>query len=261
MQAVEPQNLTIPSVTIIIPAYNEEKRIGRVLDEITEFMSANNLKWDVIVSVDGNDCTDKVAQSYAEKCPMLSLNKKGGRSGKGEAIRRAMKDVTGDFCIIMDADGSISLRDVVENLKYTSTSDMIIFDRYSSKENSIPIFRKIPSRGYNLLVRTLFKIDVNDTQCGYIILRSNVAKEAFNKVRITNGFFYVPLIYYVIKMGGKIKEIPIKYVYNENSKFKVSSMVIGGGISLFAFRLRHSRFYKYFPHWATELYLRKFRWI
>ena len=62
-------------------------------------------------------------------------------------------------------------------------------------------------------------------------------------------------------MGGKIREIPIKYVYDKNSKFKVSSMVIGGGISLFAFRMRHSRFYKYVPRWATELYLKKFRWI
>lgn len=261
MQTVELTNNLLPSTTIIIPAYNEEKRIGRVLEEITDFISANNLKWNVIASVDGGDGTDKVVQGYAEKYPLISLNKKGGRSGKGEAIRRAMKDITGDFCIIMDADGSISLRDILENLKYTSTSDMIIFDRYSNQENNIPFFRKIPSRGYNLLVRILFNIDVNDTQCGYIILRSSMAKEAFNKVRITNGFFYVPLIYYVKKMGGKIREIPIKYVYDKNSKFKVSSMVIGGGISLFAFRMRHSRFYKYVPRWATELYLKKFRWI
>ena len=261
MQSNELQNVMMPSTTIIIPAYNEEERIGGVLEEITDFVGANSLNWNVIVSVDGNDGTDKVVQSYAAKYPLISLNKKGERSGKGEAIRRAIREATGDVCIIMDADGSISLRDVVENLKYTSTSDMIIFDRYSNHENNIPIFRKIPSRGYNMLVRTLFNIDVNDTQCGYIIVRSSMAKDAFRKVMITNGFFYVPFIYYIKKAGGMIKEIPVKYVYNDNSKFKVSSMIIGGGISLLAFRLRHSRFYKYVPHWATDLYLRKFRWI
>ena len=261
MQSNELQNVMMPSTTIIIPAYNEEERIGGVLEEITDFVGANSLNWNVIVSVDGNDGTDKVVQSYAAKYPLISLNKKGGRSGKGEAIRRAIREATGDVCIIMDADGSISLRDVVENLKYTSTSDMIIFDRYSNQENNIPILRRIPSRGYNLLVRTLFDINVNDTQCGYIIVRSKIAKDVFRKVKITNGFFYVPFIYYIKKAGGTIKEIPMKYVYNDNSKFKVSSMVIGGGISLIAFRLRHSRFYKYVPHWATDLYLRKFRWI
>ena len=261
MQTIELPNNLMPSATIIIPAYNEEERIGKVLEETTDFVDANNLNWNIIVSVDGNDGTDMVVLSYAAKYPFVFLNKKGGRSGKGEAIRRAMMNATGDISIIMDADGSISLRDVVENVRYIGSYDMVIFDRYSNRENHIPLFRRIPSRGYNLLVRSIFGIKVNDTQCGYIIVRSGIGRESFSRVRMTNGFFYVPLLYYVRKLGGKIKEIPIKYVYDGKSKFKVSGMVIGGAVSLLAFRLRHSRFYKYVPHWATELYLKKFRWI
>jgi glycosyltransferase involved in cell wall biosynthesis len=261
MQPNEPQNVMLPSATIIIPAYNEEERIGRVLEEIIDFVKVSNLNWNIVVSVDGSDDTDKVVERYATGYPLISLNKKGGRNGKGEAIRRAIKDATGDISIIMDADMSISLRDVVQNFSYIVSYDMVIFDRYSKVENNIPLIRRIPSRGYNLLVRSLFNIDVNDTQCGYIIVKSSIAKEAFNKIRITNGFFYVPFIYYVRKMGGKILEIPIKYDHREGSKFKVSAMVIGGGISLLAFRIRHSRFYKYIPNWAITLYFRKFRWI
>jgi glycosyltransferase involved in cell wall biosynthesis len=261
MQTAEHTSNLPQSTTVIIPAYNEEKRIGKVLEETTDFVCVNNLNWRIIVAVDGNDGTDTIVKSYAAEHPFVSLNKKGGRSGKGEAIRRATMEVTEDITIVMDADGSIDLGDVIENLRYIESFDMVIFDRYSNSENRIPLYRKIPSRGYNLLVKSIFGIKFNDTQCGYFIFRSDIGKKAFNRIKITNGFFYVPLLYYVSKLGGKIKEIPIKYVYDGKSKFKVSGMVIGGGVSLFAFRLRHSRFYKYIPQWAIDLYLRKFRWI
>jgi glycosyltransferase involved in cell wall biosynthesis len=73
----------IPSVTIIIPAYNEEKRIGRVLQEISEFITINNPNWNVIVSIDGNDGTEEIVKDYSKKYSFISYNKKGSRAGKG----------------------------------------------------------------------------------------------------------------------------------------------------------------------------------
>jgi len=251
----------IPSVTIIIPAYNEEKRIGRVLQEISEFILINHLDWNVIISLDGNDGTEEIIKQFSKDYPFISYNKYNGRSGKGFAIKRVVNDSRGEFTILMDADGSVRLESILRGFEFLPQFDMVIFDRYSVKENNIPLYRRFPSRGYNLLVKLFFNIGVNDTQCGYMIIKTDIAKSAFGRVTISNGFFYVPLLYYVKKSGGKIKEIPIKYEYESESKFRVLEMVLGGSISLLAFRLRHSRFYKYVPEWTKELYYRKFKWI
>ena len=68
MQSLQPKyNVTkIPSVTGVIPAYNEEKRIGRVLQEISEFITINNPNWNVIVSIDGNDGTEEIVKNYSK---------------------------------------------------------------------------------------------------------------------------------------------------------------------------------------------------
>ena len=261
MQTVELTNYLLPSTTIIIPAYNEGERIGKVLEEIKDFVKENNLSWDVIVSIDGNDNTDETVKSFSSDCSFIKYQKGQGRSGKGYAIKRVVNNSTGEFTLIMDADGAVGLVEIVRNFHYLTNYDVILFDRYTNNKNGIPILRRIPSRGFNILVRTLLGLNVRDTQCGYKIVRTDLIKEAFRRVGVTNTFFDVALLYHIKKMGGRIKEVVVTYSHDEGSKFNIMGEIVGQGVSLLAFRLRHSRFYKYIPHWATELYLKKFRWI
>lgn len=255
------QAVALPSVTIIIPAYNEESRIKGVLDEISDFISTENVDWDIIVSVDGDDGTADIVRRYSSEYPFIKLDRGTERRGKGNAIKRVVNNSRGEFTLIMDADGSVRLEDVVNNIHYLHDYDALLFDRYSNADNSIPFRRRIPSRGFNILVRAFLKVNVRDTQCGYKIIRTDIIKDAFNKIGVTNTFFDVALLYHIRMMGGRFKEIDVKYLHNEESKFNVLQEIIGQGVSLFAFILRHSRFYKYVPNWAKELYLRKFRWI
>jgi len=251
----------IPSVTIIIPAYNEEKRIGRVLQEISEFITINNPNWNVIVSIDGNDGTEEIVKDYSKKYSFISYNKKGSRAGKGGAIKRVVTEATGEFTIIMDADGSVNFQAITDNLSLVNNYDVILFDRYSKKGNRIPALRRIPSRGFNALVKVLFGIRVNDTQCGYKIIRTEMLKRAFSQVSITNAFFDVALLFYLKRSGARIGEVEVAYDHSEESKFNIVALIMGEGVSLVAFRVRHSRFYKYVPEWARNLYFRKFKWI
>ena len=251
----------MPSTTIIIPAYDEEKRIGRVLEEISDFVTVNNLKWDVIVSIDGSDNTKEIVEDFSKDYSFVKYETGKGRSGKGYAIKRVVDKSTGQFTLIADADGAVSLHDILNGLPYCGTYDAILFDRYSADGNAIPLYRRIPSRGFNMLVRTMLGLKVTDTQCGYKLVRTTIIKEAFKRIGVTNTFFDVALLYHIQKLGGKIKEIEVKYSHRDESKFNIVGEILGQGVSLFAFRIRHSRFYKYVPKWATELYLRKFRWI
>ena len=251
----------MPSTTIIIPAYNESERISQVLKDIADLVSLNSLNWDVIVSIDGRDGTEEVVRRFSLDHPFIRYEMGRGRSGKGNAIKRVVDDSKGEFTLIADADGAVSLSEIVRGFSFGEGYDVILFNRYSNDGNEIPLRRRIPSRGFNILVRALLGLNVRDTQCGYKVIRTDVAKEAFRRVGVTNTFFDVALLYHIRKMGSRIKEIDVKYTHNGESKFNIMSEIIGQGVSLFAFRLRNSRFYKYIPHWATDLYLRKFRWI
>jgi len=249
------------TVSIIIPAYNEEKRIRPVLDEICNYIKSGDLPWNVIISIDGSDATDMVVESMRADFPFLFYVKNGGRNGKGGAIKRAVNIASGEFIILMDADGSISLKNIVKAIDLTDFYDVIIFDRYSNSENSIPAVRRFASRGFNMLLRATMGIRVNDTQCGYKIMRADYARDAFEKISITNTFFDVALFYYMKRKGAKSVEIPVEYRHGEDSRFNVMGLVLGIGTSLIAFRIRNSRFYKHVPRKIIDLYYRKFRWI
>ncbi|MEM0135237.1 MAG: glycosyltransferase [Thermoplasmatales archaeon] len=247
--------------SLIIPAYNEEKRIRPLLEEISNYISINKLPWEVIIAVDGNDGTANLIHKMSAIYPFISVNTGGGRNGKGGAIKRALNAARGDFVILMDADGSIKFSDILAHINDTEKYDAIIFDRYSSLENNIPFLRRFASRGFNVLVKAMLGIRLNDTQCGYKILAAGYARKAFQKILVSNAFFDVALIFHLKKLDAKIVEIPVDYNHNGDSRFNVAALVLGMGSSLLAFRIRNSRFYKYVPKWLIELYYRKFRWI
>jgi glycosyltransferase involved in cell wall biosynthesis len=255
------ENTFKKSVSIIIPAYNEEKRIGNVLNELIDYINSNSLSWEIIVSIDGYDGTEEIVKEYSEKFAFIKYDKKSGRNGKGNSIKRVLTLVKNDYVLLMDADGSIKFDEIIKNLHYLDSYDVIIFDRYSNHDNHIPLMRRIPSGGFNILVRAFLNINVRDTQCGFKIIRSDLIKRAFSNVSVTNTFFDVALLFYIKMYGGRIIEIPVNYKHDENSKFNVVSEIVGQGVSLLAFTIRHSRFYKYIPDWARNLYYRKFRWI
>jgi len=103
-------------------------------------------------------------------------------------------------------------------------------------------------------------VSKNTKKC-YSFWGSTSLKEAFTEIAVTYTFFDIDLLYHLNNIKPRINRIEIDYRHDGNSKFNVFSSTVGQGISLMAFRLGHSRFYKYVPDWARELYSRKFKWI
>ena len=247
--------------SIIIPAYNEEKRIQFPLNQLCHLISEANFPWEVIVSIDGNDGTEALVKEMMKKFPFLRFIKGNGRNGKGNAIRRAINIANGSYFILMDADNSIALNDVMNVVPEIVKNDVIILERYSLALNKIPFHRKLASRGFNLFVQLTLGTRIKDTQSGYKILKAEFAREAFSAITVTNAFYDVALLYKIRKLGGKIVEKPVVYRHDIESKFDVIPLVLGLGVSLLAFRIRYSPFYKYIPKNIRGLYYRKFRWI
>jgi len=246
-------------ISIIIPAYNEKDRIKPILEEVCHYISLNSLPWNIIVSLDGNDGTEAIITELRKKFSFLSYNKSEKRSGKGEAIKRAVNVASGKFVVLMDADGAISFESVIGALKWIKEYDFINFDRYRIKENKIPILRKLVSRGYNFYIKLLLGLKINDTQSGYKIINTDLAKRLFRKITITNGFFYAPLFYYLKKFNKKVLEISVPYIHAEGSKFKISSMIFDGLLTTLFFRIINSPLRKIVPITFINLYYKIFK--
>ena len=253
--------LLMETFSIIIPAYNEEKRIGPVLEEISSFVSVNGLPWEVIIAVDGNDRTENIISAYKEKFPFIHLRKSSSRSGMGGGIKRGILASHGDYFILMDGDGSANLRSIINSAALLNKYDIVNFNRYSNKDNKIPLKRRIASRSFNLILRLMFGIRVSDSQCGYKMMKRSAVMPLVKKLTVSNAFFLSALFVYSRKYGITVVEIPIRYNHSDGSKFNVVMTSISYIVSITAFKIRNSKFYDYTPRFIRELYYKKFRYL
>ncbi len=250
-------------VSIIIPAYNEEKRIVPVLEEIKVLIADRNLNWEVIVAVDGNDKTLDIVNLFEKNYHVIKANHSSKREGMGGAIKRGIFSSKGNLIILMDADGSTSLKDLIDSISRLETNqyDIINFDRYNLKGNFIPLRRRTVSRVFNMILRLIFRVDVNDTQCGYKILRRSAIVPFLMNITVSNAFFLSALFIYSKKAGLKTIEIPIKYKHSYGSKFNILMTSLSYTISITAFWLRGSKYFNRIPNSVKNLYYRKLRFL
>ena len=247
--------------SIIIPAYNEEKRITPVLKDLCNFISLNQLPWEIVVAIDGDDGTEDIVKSYNETFPFVSSRKAAGRSGMGGGIKRGILASTGEYLILMDGDGSSSLQNMLRSLELLNKYDIVNFNRYSDAENKIPLKRKFASRSFNLILRIVFGIRVSDTQCGYKIMRRDAIMPLVRRLTVSNAFFLSAIFIYAKKYGVSVVEMPIKYDHSDGSKFNVMMTSISYLVSVTAFKIRNSKLYDYTPKFIKDLYYKKLRYL
>ena len=216
---------------------------------------------EVIVSIDGTDGTQKIVEELADQYPFISIARSVNRSGKGSAVRRVSEQVSKDFTFLMDADGAVTADQFLSLLELTSRYDVVIADRYSKRFNNIPLLRRIISKGFNLLVQASLGIRVRDTQSGYKIIRTDLFKKAMRRVGVTNTFFDISLLFHLKRSGARIVECPVLYTHHPDSKFSPFGEIIGQGVSLLAFLVRHSRFSNSIPDIFVIFYRKIFKWI
>ena len=237
-------------VSVIIPAYNEVKRIGSVLNDVTAFISNNQLDWNVIIAIDGDDGTADLVSEFKKSFPFIIylINKK--RNGKGYAIKQAVllnKNRIKDTVITMDADNSIKFEEITSNMGQLDNADIVIFNRYG-KSNRIPFNRWFLGRTFNLMVKVILGLKISDTQSGYKIFRKNALIDDINKTCINGAFFDVSLLYHATVLGYRIKEVESKtYRHGEGSTFNTFKLTFDMLVSIFALKFRYSKIYEKLP--------------
>ncbi|NUN11111.1 glycosyltransferase family 2 protein [Candidatus Micrarchaeota archaeon] len=195
--------------SIIIPSYNEEKRIGKTLEKLALALK-NKKGFEVVIVDESTDSTPEIIASFKKKLPIKYIHY-SYKLGKGGALRKGFAAAKGD-CLIMDADLSVSIDESLTLFDYLKQFDVAIGSRYirgASKE--LPFSRWFASRNFNFLVKSLLGLNYSDTQCGYKAFTRKVAK-MIAKESIENGFVWdVECLLLCKKHGFSVKEVPVNW--------------------------------------------------
>lgn len=207
--------------SIIVPAYNEEKRIkSTILKLVQEFPDK-----EIIVVCDGQDETQHIINNLSLKFPNIILLIFKSRLGKGGALVQGFKAAKGQEICFVDADESISSSDLKGMFLALNGIDGVIASRRVKGSKILidqPWKRRLASRAFNILVRIIFGLPFKDTQCGAKIFKRNTIFHILDEIKTTGFEIDVELLWRMKNKGYTIIEYPITWKHSEGSKFTLS---------------------------------------
>jgi dolichyl-phosphate beta-glucosyltransferase len=221
-----------PSLSVVIPAYNEERRLPGTLQSILGYLARQSYASEVIVVDDGShDGTSRIVESLGGRYPGVKLIRNDHR-GKGYAVRTGVAAARGTIILLFDADSSTPIQDVEKLLPWFDDGyEIVVGSREGSGAKRIrePFHRHLMGRVFNLVVRLLLVRGIADTQCGFKALRGHVAHNIFARVRlygddarrVTGAMvtaYDVEVLFLGQKLGHRIKQIPVEWRYGAESK-------------------------------------------
>jgi len=208
-------------ISIIVPAYNEGKRIESTLNSLFLTFPKEEI---IVVSNGSKDNTVEILKKWKEKNSNLQYLEFTEKLGKGGAIIEGLKIAGGEIVGFIDADDAFDLNYIKNSLSRLSSYDCIIASKWKNKnifQVNEPMLRKILSRGWNLLVRILINLNYYDTQAGAKFFK-NIVKDKIGYNFISRGFaFDIELLHKIKKNNFKIKEIYVPSRFIEGSTFKL----------------------------------------
>lgn len=217
-------------LSVIIPAYNEEQRIGHTLKDVDEFLEKQKFDYEILVVVDGaKDNTAQVVRDLEKHIPKSRIIENKENHGKGWVVKQGMLDATGDVRLFMDADNSTKINHVTSFLPYFEQGyDVVIGSRRIAGANikvHQPWIRDFLGGVFRFIVHTLVPLHVTDSQCGFKAFTAEATKKVFPKQTISRWAFDVEILAIARKEKLKIQEAPVTWENDTASQVKFSGMV------------------------------------
>ncbi|MFO1487149.1 MAG: glycosyltransferase [Verrucomicrobiota bacterium] len=219
---------TLPSLLILIPAYNEEERIEPVLREYAAFFQREySGKFQIVVVLNGcRDNTLGVVQRVAAEYPEIKSLEFKQPIGKGGALIEGLKLAPlADLIGYVDADGASPPQALLSLVKQMGDADCLIGSRWLSGavlHQAQPWIRKITSRTFHLIVEVLFWMNIKDTQCPCKLMRRGCVEKIHSSLLIADLAFDVNLLVSLNRAGFKVVEVPIEWTDKVGSKVSAS---------------------------------------
>ena len=209
-------------MSVVIPAYNEEGRIGESLRKIQRYMQEKAFGFEVVVADDGSrDRTAETVGEFSREDPRIRLIRNPRNMGKGAAVRSGVKASGGDVVLFSDADLSTPIEEYEKLLPWVETHDLVIASRSLPESDVIvhqPFYRELMGRVFNLVVQVLLVRGMIDTQCGFKLMTGDAARRIFARQRINSFSFDVEMILIAKRIGLKVKEVPVRWINSRASR-------------------------------------------
>jgi glycosyltransferase involved in cell wall biosynthesis len=225
------------SVSIIIPIYNEEKRIAKCMERTVDYLN-NHTDWDfeIIVANDAsNDRTADILESLDRPGNNVRILSWDVRQGKGLSIKKAAYSCNKEYVGYMDADLAADPCEFKRLIRFIDDYDIVIGSRL--KRDGLPpierpLHRTFLSYGYSALFRTLFRVPVSDPQCGFKLFKKQAFLDICNHVYNNAYVFDSELVIKAVKLGYRVREVPINWRHIAGSKIRSTNQIIAMGKDL-----------------------------
>jgi len=205
-------------LSIVIPAYNEERRIIKTLSRVYAYIGKTGIDGEIIVVDDGStDKTSSLVRAFIKEHDRTRLIANPVNRGKGFSVKNGMLTAGGDYILFTDADNSTPIQELNKMLPYLEEgeADVLIGSR-SLDESVIKIgqsrIRSAMGKVFNYFVRSFLYKDFIDTQCGFKCFTRKAARAIFEIQRFSGFSFDIEVLYIAKKKGYRIKEIPVTWV-------------------------------------------------
>jgi dolichyl-phosphate beta-glucosyltransferase len=212
-----------PYLSVVIPAYKEGERIGQTLLEIEKYFSDKNYDYEILVVVDGSpDNTAQITRNYSARIKNLRVIENPENHGKGYVVRQGLLEAKGKYRLFMDADGSTSITHLDKFFpEFEKGFDVVVGSR-DIEGAYIQIhqakYKEMLGDMGNWAIRiTLGLWTYPDTQCGFKMLSQKAAEEVASRMVIDRFGFDYELIILALKLGFKVKQLPVRWLNEEGS--------------------------------------------
>ena len=214
-----------PDISLILPAYNEARRIAQTAGEAVRYFESRRLSYEIIVAADGSDGTRELVREMARHNPALRAIGDDARRGKGRGIREAVALASGAVIGYADADNKVPIEEFDAFRPLLSRAvDVVIGTRRGGKavEHPQPLYRRLGSRGFLWFMQTVVGLPgINDTQCGFKFFQRAAAKELFRRQKIDGYMFDVEILAIAQRLGYRIEQAPVRWRDDADSRLEL----------------------------------------
>lgn len=213
------------SISIVIPAYNEENRLGPSLDKIRRYLATSTWEFAEVVLVnDGSrDRTSEIARAGGARV----LENPGNR-GKGYTVRHGMLEAKGDWVLYTDADLSTPIEELEKLWAAVRSENAKVAIGSRAVDRSLvgvhqPFIREISGRFFNLVMRMITGLPFRDTQCGFKLFEGATARDVFSRQQLEGFGFDVEVLFIAARLGRRSLEVPVRWDNVEGTKVSLWS--------------------------------------
>lgn len=211
-------------LSIVIPAYNEERRIGKTIDKIGKFFKKRGLKFELIVVDDGSyDKTVEAAVKAGKKLENFKIISHPKNFGKGAAVKTGVLRASGDYILFTDADLSVPIKESKRLLReFKNGYDVVIGSRKDESRilRRQSFLREFLGKTFSWFAKKIILEGIYDTQCGFKLFKSKIGKRAFRKIKTNNVLFDIEFLLLAYKEGARIKEVPVIWRHDPDTRIR-----------------------------------------